>query len=218
MYRGFGDVVGEQWIWYPERGRDDARCKPGRPAGRDGAGIDRLVAALSLPPGDRADLFWGVGWRVRVEFAEDRRRALDWVGRLPVETQRDAMYGFEAAGRWFGLDVLDLRGRPSVSLARYLPMNVGRRYERDPDIVYRRIVDEVVLLPIRHNFGDLESIFTLNEVGARIWDLMDGRRTLVEVTDIVVSEFDVTADVAREDVEEFVRDLEEVGAVHMVAA
>ncbi len=97
-------------------------------------------------------------------------------------------------------------------------MNVGRRYERDSDFVHRRIVDEVVLLPIRHNFGDLESIFTLNEVGARIWDLLDGRRTLVEVGNIIVNEFDVTADVARTDIEEFVRHLEEVGAVHMVPA
>ncbi len=97
-------------------------------------------------------------------------------------------------------------------------MNVGRRYERDSDFVYRRIVDEVVLLPIRHNFGDLESIFSLNEVGARIWDLLDSRRTLVEVGNIIVNEFDVTADVARTDIEEFVRHLEEVGAVHMVPA
>ena len=97
-------------------------------------------------------------------------------------------------------------------------MNVGCRYERDSDFVYRRIVDEVVLLPIRHNFGDLESIFTLNEVGARIWDLLDGRRTLVEVTDIVVTEFDVTAAAAAADLEDFVRELEGVGAVHLVAA
>jgi coenzyme PQQ synthesis protein D (PqqD) len=103
-------------------------------------------------------------------------------------------------------------------LAHDPPMSAGRRYERDPDIVYRRIVDEVVLLPIRHNFGDLESIFTLNEVGARVWDLLDGRRTLVEITDIIVSEFDVTSDVASDDLEEFVRDLEGVGAVHMVMA
>ena len=103
MYRGFGDVVGEQWLWYPERARDDAQCKPGRPATRDSAGIDRLAAAISLPPPDRADLFWGIGWHVRVEFPEARRRGLDWVGRLPVETRRDTMSGFEAAERWFGL-------------------------------------------------------------------------------------------------------------------
>ena len=226
VYRGFGDVVGEQWLWYPERGRDDAQCKPGRPATRGSAGIDRLASAVSLPPGDRADLFWGVGWCVRVEFAEDRRRALDWIARLPAEARSDAMSGFEAAERWFGLaaesgqraDALDFGDRSSLSLGHKPPMNVGHRYERDLDIVYRRIVDEVVLLPIRHNFGDLESIFTLNEVGARIWDLLDGRRTLVEITDIIMSEFDVTADVATDDLEEFVRDLEGVGAVHMVAA
>jgi hypothetical protein len=62
-----------------------------------------------VPLRDRADLFWGIGWHIRVEFPEDRRRGLDWVERLPVETRRDAMSGVEAAERWFGLAA---RGRP----------------------------------------------------------------------------------------------------------
>jgi hypothetical protein len=97
-------------------------------------------------------------------------------------------------------------------------MDVDHRYTRNRDFVYRRIVDEVVLLPIRHNFGDLESIFTLNEVGTRIWDLLDGRRTLGEIREVIVGEFDVDADVAGADLEEFVAQLEDVGAVHPVAA
>jgi len=97
-------------------------------------------------------------------------------------------------------------------------MDNDRRYVRDEDFVYRRIVDEVLLLPIRHNFGDLQSIFTLNEVGACIWELLDGSRTLRNIRDVIASEFDVTADVATADLEEFVARLEDVGAVHPVAA
>ena len=53
-----------------------------------------------------------------------------------------------------------------------------RCFQKDPNIVSRKIADEVILVPIRHNVGDLESIYTLNEVGARIWELVDGQRKL----------------------------------------
>ena len=72
-------------------------------------------------------------------------------------------------------------------------------------------------MPIRHNFGDLESIFTLNEVAARIWGLVDGGRTLREIRDVILDEFDVAADEAGRDLEEFVAELEDVGAVRLVA-
>src|SRR5947209_15090125 len=64
-------------------------------------------------------------------------------------------------------------------------------YARDPDFVSRRIADEVIVLPIRKNLGDLESIYTLNEVGARIWELLDGRRTLREIRDGIAREYGV---------------------------
>lgn len=96
-------------------------------------------------------------------------------------------------------------------------MNLDSSYARDPDFVFRRIADEVILLPVRKNLGDLESIFTLNEVAARIWELLDGRRTLEEVRDLIVAEFEVTPKTAEADLEEFLRHLEEIGAVAAVA-
>ena len=47
-----------------------------------------------------------------------------------------------------------------------------RCFKKDPNMVSRKIADEVILVPIRQNVGDLESIYTLNEVATRIWELM----------------------------------------------
>ncbi len=92
-------------------------------------------------------------------------------------------------------------------------MHLDRRYARDPDFVFRRIADEVILLPIRRNLGDLESIFTLNAVGARIWELLDGRRSLADVCDRLLEEFGVSRDPMEADLTEFIGQLEAVGAV-----
>ena len=39
-------------------------------------------------------------------------------------------------------------------------------YQKDPDMVSREIAGEVILVPIRRNVGDLESVYTLNETAA----------------------------------------------------
>ena len=92
-------------------------------------------------------------------------------------------------------------------------MEADRRYVRDPDFVHRRIVDEVILVPIARNFGDLESIFTLNGVGARIWELLDGGRAVGGIIDVIVDEYAVDRETAARDVTEFLDQLEHIGAV-----
>jgi hypothetical protein len=37
-------------------------------------------------------------------------------------------------------------------------------YRTAPDLVTRKVGDEAVIVPIRNRVGDLESVFTLNEV------------------------------------------------------
>jgi len=91
-----------------------------------------------------------------------------------------------------------------------------RAYLKDPDFVFRRIADEIVLLPIRRNMGDLESIYTLNGVGARVWELLDGRRTARDLGAAVVAEYEVTAEVADADVAHFLSQLDAIGAVRQV--
>ena len=54
-------------------------------------------------------------------------------------------------------------------------------YTKSDSIVFRKIADEFILVPIRQNVGDLESIYTLNETAARIWELIDGKIKVKEI-------------------------------------
>ena len=86
-------------------------------------------------------------------------------------------------------------------------------YRHDENIVDRNIAGEVILVPIRNNVGDLESIYTLNETAARIWELLDGVRTLGEVRDAMVGEYEVGAGEAEADLLEVVGQLVEAEAI-----
>ena len=89
-------------------------------------------------------------------------------------------------------------------------------YRQDDSIVSRRIEDEVILVPIRQNVADLESIYTLSEVGAYIWEQMDGRRTTAEILASTVGQFEVSEEEAQRDLKEFIEQLSSIGAITRV--
>lgn len=91
--------------------------------------------------------------------------------------------------------------------------NFDQCFAKDPRIVSRQIDTEVILVPIRGDVGDLESIYTLNEVGARIWDLLDGTRTLGAIVDLITAEFDVSRPEATGDLIEFIEKLKKIDGV-----
>lgn len=86
-------------------------------------------------------------------------------------------------------------------------------YKKSEFIVSRKIADEYILVPIRKNVGDLESIYTLNEVGARIWELMDGKTKIGDIKERLVEEHDVTPEEAEKDILEYMQQLEEIKAI-----
>jgi hypothetical protein len=90
-------------------------------------------------------------------------------------------------------------------------------YQRRDDYVTRVIAGETVLVPIRQNLGDLESIYTLNEVGTFIWQQLAQPVTAAQVAVAVEEKFEAEPAVIRSDVEEFLRELVSIEAVRVVA-
>jgi hypothetical protein len=81
------------------------------------------------------------------------------------------------------------------------------------DVVSRSIDGERILVPIRSHAADLESIFTLNDAAARIWELVDGTRSVDEIVETIHREYDVDRERAASDVESFLGQLEEARLV-----
>jgi hypothetical protein len=90
------------------------------------------------------------------------------------------------------------------------------RYEKDPSIVHREIAGEAILVPIRRHAADLESIYTLSDVGAFIWKLIDGKTSTSEIKSAIVDEYDVSPEEAEADLAEFLQQLESIGSIARV--
>jgi hypothetical protein len=88
-----------------------------------------------------------------------------------------------------------------------------RVFKRSDAIVFRKIGDECLLVPIRQGVGDLESLYTLNATAARIWELLDGTAKGTEIRDKIMEEFDVTPEEAEQDL---VHHLEELAGIKAI--
>jgi hypothetical protein len=60
------------------------------------------------------------------------------------------------------------------------------------------------------------TLLVLNDVGAAVWHLVDGRRTVDDIAAFVASTVGVAEDVAQRDVQAFVETLRERGVVDVV--
>ena len=93
---------------------------------------------------------------------------------------------------------------------------IDQAFRKNVNFVFRQIDDETILVPIKNNVGDMGSIYNLNEVGAYVWGHLDGEKTLFDIKNMVVEEFEVSLEDAECDLMEFVNQLETIDAVHPV--
>src|ERR1700730_3938898 len=91
-----------------------------------------------------------------------------------------------------------------------------KRYVRNRDAVSRQIEGELVIVPIRRGVGDLNSLYTLNPVGAVLWDFLTEGHTLPEMVQRVCDEFEVTSQQAQSDIQEFLGSLVEEKLVQSI--
>ena len=70
------------------------------------------------------------------------------------------------------------------------------------DVASRQIDGEVLLVDLQRN-----TLQVLNPVGARLWDLIDGQRTVADLAEVLFAEYAVGLEQARADVQAFCEDL-----------
>ena len=88
-----------------------------------------------------------------------------------------------------------------------------KRFSKDSSVVFRKVADEFILVPIKQKASDVESIYTMNEVASRIWELINGKRSLRDIKDVIIKEFKVIPEEAEKDLIDFSKQLEKIGAV-----
>jgi len=90
------------------------------------------------------------------------------------------------------------------------------RYERNPEFIFRKIVDETVLVPIHQDVADMDCIYTLNEVGASVWARLEKPATLAELRSGLLEEYDADPEMLAADLGSFLAEMAAIDAVREV--
>lgn len=105
----------------------------------------------------------------------------------------------------------------TVSLGVYTYF-VSNIYQKDSNIVYRKITSEYILVPIRQQVADLNCIYILNEIGAMIWESIDGKSNIEQILKGITAIYDVDEGTAKDDLVFFISQLLKIKAVDEVNA
>ncbi len=93
---------------------------------------------------------------------------------------------------------------------------LDKSFVKDDNLMARNIAGETLIVPIRNSIGDLNSIYTLNEVGALIWQMIDERTRVNQIVEAVSTEYDVIRDEAAQDVIELLDSMTAEGLIRPV--
>ena len=70
--------------------------------------------------------------------------------------------------------------------------------EKKPDLIWRSLDDGTVI--INPEQGDVK---VLNEVGARVWELVDGQRSISQIAKEITRDYEVSLDDANKDLQDY---------------
>jgi hypothetical protein len=93
---------------------------------------------------------------------------------------------------------------------------IVQRSDGRQTFVTRQIAGETLIVPVTGHVMDLESIYVLNPVGSRIWELLGSPTTAERIAEIVANEFAVSPQHAADDVVEFLDSLGTRGLIQQV--
>ena len=88
--------------------------------------------------------------------------------------------------------------------------NYEKAYQRSSDVRYRIVGDKAVVVR-----QDLAEVMLLNEVGARVLDLLDGERTMAEINQLILSEYEVDQARLEQDLRRFIEELQRAGILQV---
>jgi methyltransferase-like protein len=74
-------------------------------------------------------------------------------------------------------------------------------------IVTTKTGNEYVLVPVANNIADMNSVYTLNETGAYIWEHINGENNVEDIINKMMEEYEVDFLTASEDVYSFIDEM-----------
>ena len=81
------------------------------------------------------------------------------------------------------------------------------------NLMLRQVADVWTVLPLGKDIINFDGMLTLNEAGAMLWQKLEQGAEKADLVNALLDEYDVTAEMALADVEEFLGKLTDAGCI-----
>lgn len=86
-------------------------------------------------------------------------------------------------------------------------------FKKNENFIARKIGDEIILVPVYETSKDLDCIYNFNESAMRVWELINGKRTIEEIRKILQEEYEGTEEEIKEQLNSLIDELRDINAV-----
>lgn len=90
------------------------------------------------------------------------------------------------------------------------------RFARNPNFIFRKVAEEYILVPIQQNVADMDCLYTINPVGAFIWETLEEPAGLAELQAALLEEYTAEPEVIAADLENFITEMLSCDAIRRV--
>lgn len=89
-----------------------------------------------------------------------------------------------------------------------MKVNKDVAYRPSENIVARKIEGRLIIVPLTAGVGEMDDdLYTLNETGREVWDLLDGKMTVTDIAGRLAARFEASLEEIEGDVNELVGEL-----------
>lgn len=81
----------------------------------------------------------------------------------------------------------------------------------EKEFVLREIAGDYIIIPTGSTVLEFNGLITVNEVGVTLWNMLQEEVTMDELVAGILTEYDVSEEVARKDIQEFLDTLTQNG-------
>ena len=88
---------------------------------------------------------------------------------------------------------------------------LDQHFKHNENIVTRKIENEFILVPIKKDIGDdSDYIFALNSTARETWKLLDGKKSLSSIIEVISRKYKKNEKIVKKDILELMKDLSQL--------
>ena len=92
-------------------------------------------------------------------------------------------------------------------------MKEAKVLRKNPNFVTRVIDEEPILIPLFRTSNEIDYIYTLNSSARQVWDLIDGKKTISQIKERLLKNFDSSSEEVDKGLTDLLQELRQIKAI-----